>query len=386
MTGRFPRKTIRNALVVVLLAAVLAGVAWRASRPDPVAVRVAAVARGPVEAVVANTRAGTVKACRRAGLSPLAGGQVAELPAKEGMRVKTRDLLLSLWNDDLRARLALDEAQADAARSRAREACLVAEQSQREAARQAALKSQGIATEESYDRAATTAQARQAACAAAQSAVQVAEATTQVTRADLSRTRLTAPFDGVIAEVNAELFEFVTPSPVGVPTPPAVDLIDDSCLFVSAPIDEVDAPRIRKGMPARIAVDAFPGRAFPGTVRRVAPYVLDLEKQARTVEVEVAFDAPDQVPWLLPGLSADVEVILEIRDNVPRVPTAAVLEGDRVLLYADGVLSARAFKPGLANWNHTEVAEGLAEGDRVVTSLEREGTVDGATATLEAAP
>ena len=61
---------------------------------------------------------------------------------------------------------------------------------------------------------------------------------------------LTAPFDGVVAEVNAELGEYVTPSPPGIPTPPAVDLIDDRCLYVTAPIDEVDAPEIRTGMPA----------------------------------------------------------------------------------------------------------------------------------------
>ena len=108
--------------------------------------------------------------------------------------------------------------------------------------------------------------------------VGVSEAQRDIATARLERTLLRAPFDGVIAEINGELGEFVTPSPVGVPTPPTVDLIDSTCLYISAPIDEVDAPAVKTGQQALISMDAFPGRRFPGFVRRVAPYVLDVEK------------------------------------------------------------------------------------------------------------
>jgi HlyD family secretion protein len=370
------------AIIVGVLCLVVAG-GWYLSRPEPVEVVVARVDTGPVESSVANTRAGTVKACRRAGLSPLTGGQVADLEVHEGQRVKAGDLLLSLWNDDLKARLSLDEAQADAARAQADQQCLMAEEAARQAARQAALKQQGIAAEDQYDKANTQAKAQAAACSAAKSQVQVAEATAKVTRADLARTRLTAPFAGVVAEVNTELFEFVTPSPVGVPTPPAVDLIDDACPYVSAPIDEVDAPKIRAGQPVRVTVDAIPGKSFPGTVRRVAPYVLDVEKQARTVEAEVDFDKPAEVPWLLAGQTADVEVILERKDGVLRVPTAAVLEGNRVFALEDGELVDRTFTPGISNWAYTEVLAGLPAGTEVVTSLERAGVAAGVRAVAE---
>jgi len=372
------RRLRRGAVAVAVVAVVVAGI-WVATRPKPIAVVTAAVGSGEVEATVANTRAGTVKACRRTGLSPLLGGQVAVLKVAEGDRVKAGDLLLSLWNDDLTAQLALNQAQAAAAEDQADQACLLAEEAARDAARKSVLSQQGIATEEQFDKSSTQAKAQQAACRAARGQAKVADATVKVTRAGLERTRLTAPFAGVVAEVNAELYEYVTPSPIGVPTPPAVDLIDDSCLYVSAPIDEVDAPRIRAGMPARITIDAFPDKRFRAHVRRVAPYVLDVEKQARTVEVEAALDNPESVPWMLPGLSADVEVILETREDVPRVPTGAVLEGDRVYVLDPDQerLTLTTFQPGLANWAWTEVASGLAPGARVVTSLEREGIADG---------
>ena len=114
-------------------------------------------------------------------------------------------------------------------------------------------------------------------------------------------------------------------------------------------------------------------------VRRVAPYVSALEKQARTVDVEATLDPSQAPPKLLVGYSADVEVVLALRDNVVRVPTSALQEGARVLvLGADGTLQQRNLKTGLANWEFTEVLAGLAPGERVVTSLERQGVKPGA--------
>jgi HlyD family secretion protein len=188
----------------------------------------------------------------------------------------------------------------------------------------------------------------------------------------------------VIAEINGEVGEFVTPSPVGIPTPPTVDLLDATCLYVSAPIDEVDAPRIKAGLPARISLDAFPDRSFPGHVRRVAPYVLDQEKQARTVEIEAEFDDAEEA-GLLAGYSADVEVVLDERASALRVPTSVVLPDKTVYLFDEvsQTLVSRAIETGVANWEYTEVVRGLAEGDRVVSSLDREGVRDGAAAIPE---
>ncbi|GIS40229.1 MAG: hypothetical protein Ct9H90mP13_00750 [Pseudomonadota bacterium] len=61
----------------------------------------------------------------------------------------------------------------------------------------------------------------------------------------LERTMLIAPFDGIVAEIEGKLGEYVTPSPVGVATKPTLDLIDNSFLYIKAPIDEIDAPDVR---------------------------------------------------------------------------------------------------------------------------------------------
>jgi HlyD family secretion protein len=137
-------------------------------------------------------------------------------------------------------------------------------------------------------------------------------------------------------------------------------------------------------MPGRITLDAYRGRQFPGKVRRIAPYVLALEKQARTVEVEVEFDVPGDARHLLVGYSADIEVVVAGRDNVLRVPTTAIQPGSRVLVLAGEVLEERTVETGLSNWEFTEVRSGLRRGERVVTSLERPGVAAGARARGEA--
>jgi HlyD family secretion protein len=240
------RIAIIAALVLVALAA-----GWYFTLPNPVAVTLVTAERGLVSATVANTRAGTVDACRRAGLSPSSPGQIANLPVKDGERVAAGELLLELWNNDVKAELELAQREARASRSRAREACVVAAVAKRDAERLVSLRAERLASEEAADQAQGRAESTAAGCAAAEDATRVAEARVDVTNAHLERTQLRAPFDGVIAEINGELGEFVTPSPVGIPTPPTVDLIDASCLYISAPIDEVDAPRVRAGLPAR---------------------------------------------------------------------------------------------------------------------------------------
>lgn len=361
--------------------------AWRHfTMPKPVAVRVAEITEGRVEATVANTRAGTVKACRRAKLAPQGGGQIARLLVHEGDRVKAGQVLLELWNSDLAAQKQLAQEQIRTAQARRQEACAAADAAEREAKRQQQLADQGFVSAAKADAASSEAQVRAATCRAAQTDIAAARARLQTAQATLAKTVLRAPFAGIVAEVTGETGEYSTPSPPGIPTPPAVDLIDDSCLYVSAPIDEVDAARIRVGMPARVTLDAFPGRHFQARVRRIAPYVLEVEKQARTVEVEVAFTQPEETRFLLVGYSADAEIILEARDRVPRVPTQALLEGKQVLLLKDGVLEARDLELGLGNWAYSEVKKGLAAGDRVVTSLEKEGVKAGIRAEIEKTP
>ena len=375
--------TLRRWGLVTLAVLLAAGGIWYASRPEPVTVPVAAVDRGTVEATVANTRAGTVEARRRAKLAPDVSGRVTRLTVSEGDRIEKGEILLELWNKDRRADVALSRAQTEAAEARVEQACDKADAAAREADRLLRLQKKGMASEEAVDRAVTERKSTAAGCRAARAEEEVAVNQVKAARARLERTILRAPFTGTVGEINAELGEIVTPSPPGIPTPPAIDLIDGDRPYVSAPIDEVDAPAIRVGMPARIHLDAYPDRTFPARVRRIDPYVRDTEKQARTVEVEVAFEDPATVDGLMPGYSADAEIILNRRDGVLRVPTEAIVEGRVLVLGKDGRLRERSVETGLSNWELTEVTSGLKAGARVVLTPNREGVEPGAPAVPE---
>jgi HlyD family secretion protein len=368
---------MRRIVIVVAILAILGLAAAWFTRPKPIPVVLAEVAEGKVEATLANTRAGTVEACQRTKLSTIIGGRIEYLGVKEGDRVKKGQLLLKLWNDDQQAQASLSQAQVVLAGKRVDEVCIAAVNAEKEAKRQAELRAKGFVSASREEIARTEAEVKRAACNTAKADVAQAEAKLKATRVEQGRVALYAPFDGTVAKIVGELGEYSTPSPPGVPTPPAIDLIDDSCLYVKAPMDEVDAPKIVPGLPVRITLDALPAKALPGKVRRVAPYVSAVEKQARTVDVEVDFDEP-QGGRLLVGYSADVEIVLAGRDDVLRIPTSAIQEGGKVLVYADGKLEERAVKTGIANWEYTEVSDGLKPGERIVTSLERAGVKAGA--------
>jgi HlyD family secretion protein len=375
-------KTIAIAVIALAVVAVAFFILGGAK---PIPVTLQKIERGDVEASVSNTRAGTVKACRRAKMSPPAGGQIAKLRVKKGERVSKGQILLELWDDDLHAQEGLAQEQLKVSQSRVQEVCGLAEAAERDAKRSQELRDKGFISVQMLDKALTEAAARKAACNSANGDIDQSRSRITMAQATLQRMTLRAPFDGVIADISGELGEYATPSPPGILTIPAIDLIDDSCLYVSAPIDEVDAAKLKIGQSSRITLDAIKGRSFSGKVRRIAPYVLDLEKQARTVEVEVEFDKLAQDENLLVGYSADVEIVYDVRPQVLRVPTQTLLEGNRVLLLNDGVLEERKLTTGLSNWEFAEVLSGLSEGDQVVSSLDRAGVKAGAKVVQEEA-
>ncbi len=348
--------------------------------PERISVKLYKVSRGEVKTSVSNTRVGTIKACRRAYLAPSTGGNVAQLFVKEGEKVKQQQLLMEVWNDDLKAQLKLHQAQIKANKSTSKQVCELAAGAKREAQRLNRIKKTShIISVEQLDKAITSAKAQKSSCLAAKAAIEVTLANLEMVNEAIERTLVRAPFDGTIAEINAELGEYVTPSPPGIPTLPPIDLLDISCLTVSAPIDEVDAPQLKVGMSACVSLDAFTQPRCSGKVSRIAPYVLEKEKQARTVEVEVKLSDEKDLRDLLPGYSADIEVLISRKENALRIPTESVLENNRVLLVKEnGLLEARKIQPGLTNWNFIEILSGLSENDTIVLSVGREGVEPGA--------
>lgn len=368
-------------LVVVLLAGLVAFKLLH--KPAELPVPVTTAEQGLVETTVATTRAGTVKACRRSELSMALGGLVQKLNVKKGDKITANQVLVELWNEDRKANVAQAEASLSAAIHQQKQACISADQNARDSQRAQSLYAKRLISSAQTEAASTLSRTTQRVCDAAEEQVKMNRANLDLAKSHYDLTFLRAPYDGVVVEVNSELGEYVTPSPSGVLTKPVIEMLDNTCLYVTAPIDEVDAKPLRVGQRVRITLDAFRGQQFEGHLTRVAPYVVEVEKQARTVDVDVRLDNLPSDILLLIGYSADVEIVLDKKDSVLRIPTEAIVDKKTVYVLAEGVLQKRDIVTGLSNWTMTEVLSGLNVGDSVVMTPDRAGVKDGASAREE---
>jgi len=377
-------RNVRLLLTALILIAVVALVAWWSLVPERVPVRVVPVARGTVERTATNSRAGTVEARLRAKISPDQGGRVAELPHRRGDRVQRGEVLLRLDDALERGQVAVARRDLAASAAESERGCLVASLARRELERNRRLAADKLVAPDRLDRLESAASEADAACHSTQAVRERAAASLALAATALDKRTVYAPFAGILAELSTEVGEWVTPAPPGVPIPPVLDLIDPTSIHLSLPMDEVDSAGLLPGLPARATIDSHPGRTFAGHVARVAPYVLDVEAQNRTVEIEVELDDEGLAETLLPGTSADVEVVLETREGALRLPTASILAGDRVLVVENDELVERSIVRGLSNWDFTEVVSGLAEGERVVAAIDKPEIKSGARVEVEA--
>src|SRR3990167_4542149 len=130
---------MRKMLMAVPLLLGVAAAFWWWSRPQPLPVRLVTVERGPVETLVANTRAGTLKACRRTQLSFNLGAQVSERLVEEGQRVAAGQVLMRLRQDELQARVREVEARLEGLGNQRQQRCLQADLEHRDHQRLARL-------------------------------------------------------------------------------------------------------------------------------------------------------------------------------------------------------------------------------------------------------
>lgn len=360
-------------LVLVLLLRVTA------CRPRPIEVEVARVARGPVEDAVTNSQAGTVKARLRARVGVDRAGRVAAIPRREGARARKGEALLLLDASTAETQLVAAQRDLDVARAAAEAARSAATLARQQHERVASLFKSGLVSQGEMDQSQSALESAVAALNGAEARDLGARSAVRQAQNEIDHLRVLAPFDGIVSQRLVEVGESV------IPGQPVLELVSLDHLYVSAPLDEIDIGRVREGLPARVTLDPYRGRVWQGVVTRVSPVVNDIKEQNRTLDVEVEMKPDPSAPQPKPGTSADVEIVLDRRDGVLRVPTNAVIEGKQVLVLDNGKAVAKRVRIGLKNWDWSEISEGLAEGERVITSLDRQGVRDGARVKARAA-
>jgi HlyD family secretion protein len=152
---------MRKRLLWIALVVVLGGVALRFTllRPEPLLVRVARVEPARVESTITNSKAGTVRARRRAKLSAEVGGRLVALVHREGDVVEAGELLVQLNDATPRAQLLLARLGLRVAQSAANEACIARDRAVRELRRKRSLADQNIVSVDLLDGLQSTAEA-----------------------------------------------------------------------------------------------------------------------------------------------------------------------------------------------------------------------------------
>lgn len=207
----------------------------------------------------------------------------------------------------------------------------------------------------------TQAQIDQADLAIAQAQADVAQA-----QQALDRMAITAPFDGVVSQVNIEVGELSTAAFA------AIELADVTPLRLTVQVDEIDIRRIQEGMPAAVRLDALPGVTLRAVIERIA-LVGSNNNGIISYDVEVRLDESD--PRVRVGMTAEASVVVAQRVDVLVVPNEYIrLDRDRNkafvnIVNSDGRLQEIEIALGLQGESSSEIVSGLKVGDVLAVDL-----------------
>jgi len=342
--AKYKNYVVAGVVVVALLA--IAGWWWsQRSGADAVQYRVAKLERGPLQATVSAS--GAVSPVTQVTVGTQVSGQIKDLYVDFNSEVKAGQLIAVIDPETFEYRLRSAQADVDAARAAvltaranvaANHAAVSSAQTNLTEARRThernlmlvgkqfiaqSTADQSNALVNTSIEAVKAAEAQlgvtDAQVASAQANVAQREAALAQARIDLARTRITSPVNGIVIKRSIEKGQTVAASLQA----PELFIIAQNLreMEVDASIDEADVGRIRTGQRATFTVDAFPGQTFEGQVAQVRKAALNVANVVTYVAV-VTFANNDG--RLLPGMTANVRVVTDVRDNVLKVPNSAL--------------------------------------------------------------
>jgi membrane fusion protein (multidrug efflux system) len=328
---RRPGAPVLLAAAAVLLAAAGCGEkkAPAAFTPPPVPVEVAPATRGDVRETLHAL--GTVDAEEQVKVTVEIDGIASALPFEEGRLVRKGQVLAVLNDTELRAEV--------------RRAAALRDQALLTSARFEQLSKEQVASPQDRDN--------------SRAALQVAEANLGLAQARLSKTRVLAPFSGVVGS------RLVSPGAYLRAGDAITEIARIDTVKVVFAVPERYLADLRRGAGVTVTTVVFPGKQFTGAVN-----VLDPILDAATRSARLSARIPNAQGELRPGMSADVTAVIAERTQAVTVPDEAVFaEGDRNFVFVvqpDSTVVRRPVSLGARQPGRVEVREGLQGGERVV--------------------
>lgn len=280
------------------------------------------------------TVSGTVEPIRTIRVNAQLAGALRSVVAEEGTAVTAGDVMATIDDRVISARLESAEAAYEVARARFDRADQ--------------LRAERIITAAEHER--------------DRAALAAAEAERDQLRTQLSYATITAPLTGVVTEKRVEAGDIVS-----VQTPLFM-IADLSTMVVRVQVSELDVVELSAGDAVELVLDAFPNRALEGRIRRVFPAA---DPATRLVPVEVAITG-ESARIARPGFLARVTFDLAAKENVRLVPASAIVEdangSESLFVVADERAARRTVQTGVTSEGRVEIVDGVEPGEIVVVT------------------
>jgi macrolide-specific efflux system membrane fusion protein len=372
---------VRIGAAVAIVALLAAGGWWgrtkfrgsEGKKAEPGAADLHVVGTGPVDLALKET--GVVLPRQTVAVKSKVSGKIREVLVAEGQAVRSGQLV-AIVEPDATASVTLA-----AKRMELRRLKLDLDQKLREWKRQKRLEDEGLATGKVAEEAERDWRSAENEFVHSKTALNLVEReanqpetteaqTTSQGAVELTDYRILAPIDGIVATVKVKPGELAMSGTTGFSQEGALlmEIADQSTLEVVVNVNEIDVPKIHAGMPASITLAARPGRPVAGKVDRVA--VAPVTDANKLVVFPVHISLPERPPELRQGMTATVDLTLESRADVLRIPVLAYREKEGKSLVrlqvAGGKLEDREVVIGLRSDRFLEVSKGLAPKDVIL--------------------
>jgi HlyD family secretion protein len=325
------------------------------------------VEKGDLSVVVTAT--GTVKPNVEVEVKSKAAGEILSFPFDEGAGLKKGQVVVRLDPELETSRVNQARAELHIAEGKLERARVDRKDTELRLKRQKQLFEKGVISRQAYDDAVI---AHEKAISEIKIAdAELARASEQLKEAEdrLEDTEIRAPLGGTILEKLVEEGQVITSTISSVSEgTPLFTMADLSRIYVEAMVDEVDIGKVSEGQEARITVDSWPARVFTGRVKRISPKGR-VERTVTFFDVVIDITGKDRAK-LKPGMSANVEIVIELIKEALLVPSEAIRKKDNETgVFKPGENGPLWVKvtPGKTDGIFTEV-RGLKAGDVVILS------------------
>lgn len=306
------------AIGILAVGLVIGGyVFFTGERKAPVRYRTAAVERGSVVSIVSAT--GTINPVVSVQVGSQVSGMIKSLHADFNSRVRAGDVVAVIDPEPFKARRDQAASNLEMARANVARAKTDGAQRKRELERVRSLIEQNYVSQNDVDVAVTNAQGAEAQVHVAEAQVRQAEAALNSADLELKYTTIRSPVDGIVVARNVEVGQTVAAS---FATPNLFLIaLDLTKMQVDTNVSESDIGGIGEGKDAAFSVDAYPGVRFSGSIRQVRLAPINVQNVV-TYNVVVAVDNQDL--RLKPGMTANVSIVVAQKEQVLKVPNAAL--------------------------------------------------------------